>query len=55
MEVLLLGISGKLRLWTLLADLLDGESSADLPALIRRAEGQRARVEEMQVATARLL
>jgi hypothetical protein len=55
MEMLLLGISGKLRLWTLLADVLDGESSADLPALIRRAEGQRARVEEMQARAARLL
>jgi hypothetical protein len=55
MEMLLLGISGKLRLWTLLADVLDGESAADLPALMRRAEGQRARVEEMQVRAARLL
>lgn len=55
MEMLLLGISGKLRLWTLLDDLLDGESAADLPALIRRAEGQRSRVEEMQVRAARLI
>lgn len=55
LEVLLLGISGKLRLWVLLAEVLDGESSADLPTLIRRAEGQRAAVEEMQLRAARLL
>jgi hypothetical protein len=55
LEVLLLGISGKLRLWILLADVLDGESSADLPTLIRRAEGQRATVEEIQLRAARLL
>lgn len=55
MEMLLLGISGKLRLWTLLEAVLDGESSADLPALMRRAEGQRARIEELQIRAARLL
>lgn len=55
LEVILLGISGKLRLWLLLAELLDGESAADLPALIARAEEQRTTVAELQVRAARLL
>ena len=42
LEVLIIGITGKLRLWTLLDDLLDGETAAELPALILRAEDQRA-------------
>ena len=55
LEVLLLGITGKLRLWRLLEELLDGETSADLPALIRRAEAQRETVAELQLRAARLL
>ena len=55
LEMLLLGISGKLRLWVLLTDLLDGESSADLPELIRRAEKQRATIEGLQARAANLL
>jgi hypothetical protein len=55
LEVLLLGITGKLRLWRLLEELLDGETEADLPGLVRRAEAQRTRVEELQVRAARLL
>jgi hypothetical protein len=55
LELLILGISGKLRLWTLLGEVLDGESSADLPALIRRAEGQRSTIEDLQLRAARLL
>lgn len=55
LEVLLLGITGKLRLWTLLDDLLDGETSSDLPALSRRAEDQRTRVGRLQERAARLL
>lgn len=55
LEVLLLGITGKLRLWRLLEELLDGETEADLPALITRAEAQRTRVEELQVRAAGLL
>jgi hypothetical protein len=55
LEVLLLGITGKLRLWRLLDELLDGEAAADFPALIRRAEGQRSTVEDLQVRAARLL
>ena len=55
LEVLLLGITGKLRLWTLLGDLLDGETSRDVVGLARRAEDQRTRVEELQERAARLL
>jgi hypothetical protein len=55
LEVLLLGITGKLRLWTLLGDLLDGETSSDLAALARRAEDQRTRVGQLQERAAQLL
>jgi hypothetical protein len=48
LETLVLGITGKLRLWLLLDRVLDGESGADLPALAARAEGQRDRVEDLQ-------
>jgi hypothetical protein len=48
LESLVLGITGKLRLWRLLDRVLDGESAADLPALAARAEGQRDRVEDLQ-------
>ena len=48
LESLVLGITGKLRLWQLLDRVLDGESGADLPALAARAEGQRDRVEDLQ-------
>jgi hypothetical protein len=55
LEVLVLGITGKLRLWTLLAELGTDETSADLPALIARAERQRGTVEDLQKGAARLL
>jgi hypothetical protein len=55
LEMLLLGISGKLRLWLLLIELLDGESSADLSALIARAEEQRTTIADLQLRAARLL
>jgi hypothetical protein len=55
LEVLLLGITGKLRLWTLLGDLLDGETSRDVAGLARRAEDQRTRVGDLQERAARLL
>jgi hypothetical protein len=55
LEMLLLGISGKTRLWVLLDELLDGETSADLATLIRRAEEQRSTVEDLQARAARLL
>lgn len=55
LEGLLLGITGKLRLWQLLADLVGEQASADFPALIARAEDQRARVEELQQRAGELL
>lgn len=55
LEVLLLGITGKLRLWTLLTDLLDDETPRDLVPLIHRAENQRTLVEDLQDRAARLL
>jgi hypothetical protein len=55
LELLVLGISGKLRLWAVLGEVLDGESSADLPALIARAEGQRSTIEDLQLRAAHLL
>ncbi|HEY1853380.1 MAG TPA: hypothetical protein VGG40_02230 [Solirubrobacterales bacterium] len=55
LELLLVGITGKLRLWALLDELVGEESSPDLGALIRRAEDQRARVEDLEVRAARLL
>jgi hypothetical protein len=54
-EVLLLGITGKLRLWTLLGELLDRETSSDLGGLVRRAEDQRTRIGQLQERAARLL
>jgi hypothetical protein len=55
LELLLLGITGKSRLWTLLDDLVGDRSDADFPALIAIAKDQRERVEEMQMRAARLL
>ncbi len=55
LEVLVVGITGKLRLWTLLAELLAGETTIDLAALIARAERQRSAVEDLQLRAARLL
>jgi hypothetical protein len=55
LEVLLLGISGKLRLWHLLAELVGDDASADFDALIARAEDQRSRVESLQLRAAHLL
>jgi hypothetical protein len=55
LELLLLGIAGKSRLWTLLAELVGERSKVDFAALITRAEDQRARVEDLQVKAARLL
>lgn len=55
LELLLIGITGKLRLWTLLTDLLDDETPRDLTPLIHRAENQRTLVEDLQDRAARLL
>jgi hypothetical protein len=54
-ELLLLGITGKLRLWHLLDELVSGDTSADFAALIARAEDQRGRVEGLQARAALLL
>jgi hypothetical protein len=55
LEVLLLGISGKLRLWLLLDELVGDRLDTDFAALAKRAEAQRATVEDLQVKAARLL
>lgn len=55
LELLIFSVSGTLRLWIMLGEVLDGEASVDLPALIRRAEGQRTAIEDLQVRAARLL
>jgi hypothetical protein len=55
LEVLVLGITGKLRLWVLLGDLVDGETAHDFIALARRAEEQRELVAGLQERAARLL
>jgi hypothetical protein len=55
LESLLLGVTGKLRLWRLLAELTTEGDSADFEALMGRAEDQRATVEELQVRAVRLL
>jgi hypothetical protein len=55
LESLLLGITGKLRLWSLLDELVGDQASADFAVLIARAEEQRATVEELQRRAARLL
>jgi hypothetical protein len=55
LELLLLGITGKLRLWTLLSELLEGESAVDLEALMARAERQRTTVADLQRRAALLL
>jgi hypothetical protein len=55
LELLLLGITGKSRLWILLEELVGDRSDADFAALIARAEDQRSRVAELQLRAARLL
>ncbi len=55
LEGLVVGPSGKLRLWRLLEELVGEDSSADFGELARRAEDQRARAEELQLRAARLL
>jgi hypothetical protein len=55
LELLLLGISGKLRLWLLLDELVGDRLDTDFVALAKRAEAQRATVEDLQVKAARLL
>jgi hypothetical protein len=55
LELLLLGITGKLRLWTLLDELVAEQTSVDLKALAARAEEQRELVGQLQVRAAHLL
>ncbi len=55
LELLVIGITGKLRLWTLLEELVGERSEADFAGLAARAEGQRAIVEDLQLRAARLL
>jgi hypothetical protein len=55
LELLLLGITGKLRLWRLLDELVGDRVAADLDALIARAEDQRRRVADLQLRAAQLL
>jgi hypothetical protein len=55
LELLLIGITGKHRLWTLLGELLDDETPADFAALAARAEDQRSRVEDLQLRAVHLL
>ncbi len=56
LEGLYLGISGKLRLWSLLGERTDEAlAEFDLPQLAARAERQRAEVENLQSAAARLI
>jgi hypothetical protein len=56
LELLVLGIDGKLLLWRTLAeaDRAEGRlAPVDLPALIRRAQAQRRRVERQRLKAAR--
>ncbi len=54
-ELELLVLSGKLRLWALLDGLVGERLDTDFVALAKRAEAQRATVEDLQVRAARLL
>jgi hypothetical protein len=53
LEMLLLGITGKLRMWKAL-ERTRGESGVNFGRLAERAEEQRARVEELQLLAAEL-
>ncbi len=55
LEALLLGISGKLRLWVLCGELVGARSAFDFGSLAARAEAQRERVEGLQLRAAALL
>jgi hypothetical protein len=55
LELLTLGITGKLRLWLLLDELVGEDASVDFGALAARAEDQRGRAEDLQMQAARLL
>ncbi len=55
LELLVLGITGKLRVWTLLEELVGERSEADFAGLAARAEDQRRVVQDLQLLAARLL
>ena len=55
LESLVVGTTGRIRLWVLLDDLVGDQSSTDFAAHVRGAEDQRARLEELQMRAARLL
>ncbi|HEX5712878.1 MAG TPA: hypothetical protein VFX85_06155 [Solirubrobacterales bacterium] len=55
LEGLVLGSTGRIRLWRLLAELVGEQTSADLPLMIAGAEDQRGRLEALQLRAARLL
>ena len=55
LELLVIGITGKLRAWTLLEELVGERSKADFVGLAARAEDQRKLVEGLQLRAARLL
>ena len=53
MEMLLLGITGKLGMWRILEQTLGAEvAGADIPRLIERAEAQRQVVDRIRLAAA---
>ena len=56
LETLLLGVTGKMRLWSLLADLVGEEvETVDFAELTSRAKEQRSRLETLQGRAGRLL
>lgn len=55
LELLVVGITGKMRLWRLLGELLGDGTSFDFAALAARAEDQRSRAEDLQVRAVRLI
>jgi hypothetical protein len=55
LETLLLGVTGKLRLWRLLAELVGEVEAADFGELTSRAKEQRSRLETLQDRAVRLL
>ena len=55
LELLTLGITGKLRLWALLDEVVGEDSEADFAGLVARAERQREVVQNLQLRAARLL
>ena len=55
LEGMVLGTNGRLRLWSILDELVEDEVSFDLKGLIAKAEDHRSRLEDLQLRAARLL